>query len=66
MKFLQSLVADVKTGKAHKALVSAAAVLVAIGAVGGVPPSVQAYVADILGVLAAFGITYAVPGPKGP
>lgn len=61
MKFLSSLVADVKTGKAKKALVSAAAVLVAIGAIQGVPPNVQAYIGDILGVLASFGVTYAVP-----
>jgi len=64
VSFINTLIADVTSGRAKKALASAAAVLVAIGAVAGVPANVQGYIGDILGVFAAFGVTYAVPNAK--
>ena len=58
MSFIKSL--PTKLAEVKKELAAAAAVLVAIGAVGGVPASVQGYIAAALGVLATFGVTYGV------
>ena len=60
MKYLKRLLADVRTGQARKALVAAAAVLVTIGAVQGLPSNYVADIKDILSVLASFGVTYQV------
>lgn len=50
-----------KVAEVRKALVAAAAVATTIAATAGVPANVKVGAADVVAVLAAFGIAWRVP-----